>query len=108
MPEITGCQRINLLRMLREAVTNALRHGTPDSIQFEIIQRDDQLVLRVSNDGPSSPPEAWKEGAGMADIRSRAAKIDACVEWRSDEVGATFMLSIPLGEEVGDEERALA
>jgi signal transduction histidine kinase len=53
---VTGRQRINLTRMLREAVTNALRHGVPDRIRIDITQRDEQLVLRVSNDGPSSPP----------------------------------------------------
>jgi signal transduction histidine kinase len=105
---VTGRQRINLTRMLREAVTNALRHGVPDRIRIDITQRDDQLVLRVSNDGPSSPPETWKEGAGMAGIRSRAAEIDARVEWRSDETGATFMLTMPFDQEVGDEDCALA
>jgi two-component system, NarL family, sensor histidine kinase DevS len=94
--------------MLREAVTNALRHGAPDSIRIEITQRDDQLVLRVSNDGSSSPPETWKEGAGMAGIRSRATEIDARVEWRSDETGTTFMLTMPFDQEVGDEDCALA
>ena len=105
---VTGRQRINLTRVLREAVTNALRHGAPETVWIEITSVDGWLTIRVSHDGPSSLIETWKEGAGMAGIRSRAAEIKAHAEWLSDEAGTHFILSMPLEKEVGGEECALA
>lgn len=71
-----------LLRIVREAVTNASRHGHAETVRVEL-RRNGALRLRVSDDGIGfSPAELGeeREGFGLAAMRSRAEAIGARLE----------------------------
>ena len=63
---------------MREAVTNAVKHGRPDNIALVCDAGKDCMVLRVLNDG--APFEASKALGpetghfGLAGMRERAAR----------------------------------
>ncbi|MCU7844561.1 MAG: hypothetical protein KZQ93_12045 [Candidatus Thiodiazotropha sp. (ex Monitilora ramsayi)] len=105
---VTGRQRINLTRMLREAVSNLLRHGAPNNVGIAVTHADGNLELQVNGDAVAEPVETWREGAGMAGIRSRAGEIGAHVAWQSDDVGTKFILTMLLDAEIENEKRAPA
>lgn len=75
-------QRIMLGRLLREAVTNILKHtqGAQVGIRFE--ERDAGLQLEVSDDCPSPPVAEWQPGIGMRSLEMRARQIGAYLEWQ--------------------------
>jgi len=76
-------QSINLGSILREAVTNAIKHGQTSMLQIAARVESQQLFLKVSNDGANGlpPPEQWQVGAGRANMLTRAEEIDAIIEW---------------------------
>lgn len=95
-------QHSNLQRIVREAVTNALRHSDATVLQIDITQSATQLTLQVSNDNHRSEHHKKdKPGRGMRNIRSRAEELNGTVEWRRGAAsrlgGYTVEVAIPLG-----------
>ena len=66
--------REGLVRIVREAVTNAARHGAARSVTVEL-QRDGELRLRIVDDGigfdPAAPPRPGR-GFGFMSMSERA------------------------------------
>ncbi|RSN51408.1 sensor histidine kinase [Actinomadura sp. WAC 06369] len=59
--------------VLREAVTNVLRHGTPDGCAVEIAVADGRARLRVANGGAAAA--SAEPGTGLRNARDRLAAI---------------------------------
>ena len=80
-----------LFRIGQEAVTNAIRHASPQRIQVMLDYDDRNVHLRVSDDGrgfdPSVSPAEQEGHWGLADMRERAKRI-----------GAKFTLSTEPGQ----------
>lgn len=83
-PEITlsGTVLLALTRVLRESVTNAIRHARPERLTLDIRFDDDRMdcVLRHRYDGP--PPQAWRESLGLHNLRERMARQGGYIRWR--------------------------
>jgi signal transduction histidine kinase len=54
----------NLLRMAYEAVTNAVRHASPRTIEVDVEFQTEALALRVRDDGRGFDPEAALDQSG--------------------------------------------
>ena len=63
--------------MVREAVTNVLRHSKATVCVIEITVRGDLATLTVANDGVTSAPPG--RGNGLGNLRTRAAALDGRV-----------------------------
>lgn len=79
---------IHHLRMIaRESVTNALKHATAGRVLIDLSVENDQLRLRVSDDGRGFDIQTETRGKnghfGCVGIRERARKLGAKVTWRS-------------------------
>nr|WP_225954481.1 histidine kinase [Kibdelosporangium phytohabitans] len=57
-------------RVLREAMTNALRHSDPRTCTVSLVVKPDQAVLRIVNDGVA-PLRQGDEGSGLAGLTRR-------------------------------------
>ncbi|MDX5299042.1 MAG: hypothetical protein LPK85_08840, partial [Gammaproteobacteria bacterium] len=66
-------QQTNLTRILREALSNALRHARPERIRVELRQRGDQLELLVDND--VNAPVSTTPGRGTLIMQARVAEL---------------------------------
>jgi PAS domain S-box-containing protein len=65
----------------REAITNALRHAKPRSIEVELKGDNDSVVLRVRDDGIGMPAERPPDsGIGLRIMQYRARLIGAVLE----------------------------
>ncbi len=78
-------QHINLGSILREAVTNALKHAEPTSIEVQCELADCILSMTIFDDGITDAPETWSPGAGMVNMKTRAREIDAALSWIRSE-----------------------
>lgn len=92
----------NLQRIVREAVSNALRHSKADRLQIDITQGERTLLLRVSNNNVSfDRARPHKPGRGMRNIQSRAVELGGRAEWLVGEAallgGYTVTIEIPMG-----------
>ncbi|HEY5386102.1 MAG TPA: sensor histidine kinase [Acidimicrobiales bacterium] len=76
--EVSGEVRENLLRIVREAITNAASHGASEHIRVSL-ERDDQLRLVIEDDGCGFDTERGDAagGFGLQSMHERAASVGA-------------------------------
>ncbi|MGV3709859.1 MAG: histidine kinase [Gemmatimonas sp.] len=93
-----------VLRVGREAATNAVRHAHPSLIEIELAYSDTRLDLRVRDDGQGfCEPDVSDTGVsrhwGITGMRERAARAGGSVDIRSDSgSGTTVSLLLPIGK----------
>jgi len=71
-----------LLRIVQEAVSNAVRHARPQTIRISMTVDETHWALAVTDDGiglPEDPETSAQEGFGLTSMRERAVAIGA--EW---------------------------
>ncbi|MEJ3653027.1 histidine kinase [Actinomycetes bacterium KLBMP 9759] len=99
-----------LATVLREAITNVLRHSTAQRCAVELAVDGATARLRVVNDGvPAGPRAAARPGGrGLANLSARAAAAGGTAVTRAD--GGSFELSVrvPLRSRGAGGEHALA
>ena len=92
-------QVLNVLRVLQESVTNAVRHSGADRVRVEILGEtpESQLELIIADDGVGFDPDARQRGLGLLNIRRRAASLGAALSLRSgpQQPGVEIRLSLP-------------
>jgi signal transduction histidine kinase len=88
-----------LLRIVQEAVSNAVRHAQPQTIRISMTEDETHWALAVTDDGsglPDEPEISAQEGFGLTSMRERATAIGA--EWsiRSRRgAGTSVVVRIP-------------
>lgn len=96
---LPGQTRLNVGRILTEAVTNAIRHAEATHISVDFRYLQGQLELVIVNDGSFKDPAEWQSGFGLNNIRERADELNGEVKWQMMESRQMrFELSIPLHE----------
>lgn len=93
---MAGGSTLNLFRIMREAVTNAIRHAGASIIAVNIACRDGQLVFEIANDRPG-PRRAPSGGSGTLGMQERAASLGGSVSWLNEPSGGVkVVLEVPL------------
>lgn len=96
---LSARQHANLSRILREAVTNAIKHGRPRNLYVSLDREDNGLHLQVRDDGQGqteSEESALDQGGrGCAIMRARAEELGGQLQWHFDN-GCTVDLRLPL------------
>jgi signal transduction histidine kinase/ligand-binding sensor domain-containing protein len=92
--------REEILMIGREAVGNAFRHASAESIEIEITFGDAMLQLRIRDDGhgiSGTTLDAGKPGHfGLIGMRERAKKLGAQLEiWSKPRAGTEVDLRVP-------------
>jgi signal transduction histidine kinase len=89
-------------RFIQEALTNAYRHGEATLIDVAVWKHQNELRVRVSDNGHGVT--SLREGFGIIGVRERLSELGGQVGWRS-EYGKGFDIAIvvPLGNEGSDE-----
>jgi len=97
LPAVTGVtpqNALSVLRILQEAVTNAIRHGPARRLAIEGRTTEDGMAaLSVFNDG-GRPLQAGA-GNGLRNMRRRARELGGRVEFTLGEDGARLLLVLP-------------
>ncbi len=91
-------QMPDALQILREAVSNALRHGSASRVTIRLHRDGERLALLVQDDGTGFDMNASpSEGHGLANFRARAASLGA--DFRLDSQpgnGTRVVLTLPI------------
>ncbi len=86
-------------RILQEALTNIARHSEATQVEVELVRQQDQLRLRVSDDGCGFDPElsARADAFGLLGMRERAGMVGGVLQITSAPGrGTTVALLIEL------------
>lgn len=94
---LSAAQRANLSQILREAVSNAVRHGRPRRLWLRCTVADGKLRIDLGNDGGRSEnPAEWRCGVGQMSMRRRMGELNGMIDWRAVEEGCLVVLELPV------------
>ena len=68
--------------MLREAVTNVLKHTGSRDIHVRLHCAAGRFSMEVEDHSLCAPVSEWKAGNGLRNLRQRAEQIGAILEWQ--------------------------
>jgi PAS domain S-box-containing protein len=76
---------IHLYRIAQEAITNAIRHGSPGHIEVHLSREKDTVELTVKDNGSGIPDmHKQKNGLGLKIMKYRANMINASLDVNSE------------------------
>ena len=94
--EIPSAHERVIALVLREAVTNIVRHARAKRCTITLRRGAASYSMEVSDDGAGGVLEP---GMGMRGIRERVAAVGGTVNWRSDQ-GTHLSIELPLAERI--------
>ncbi|MCH8544472.1 MAG: two-component sensor histidine kinase [Alcanivorax sp.] len=99
LPDIAGVtpsQALNVLRILQEAITNALKHGK--ATRISVIGRPDSeghARIDVENNGLPFPEQPGRGGTGLHNMRRRIRQLNGSLEITPLAEGTRLSLVLP-------------
>lgn len=93
---LTAAQRANLGQVLREAVSNAVRHGSPDRMWLAFDYVGGVLRVVIGSNGRCGEPSDWTPGTGMMNMRRRMSGLNGSIEWQRADAGCCVRLELPI------------
>ena len=91
---------MEILQVAREALSNIARHANASAARLELRSSDDDVELRITDDGDGFEPSVAPPPGhhGLANMRDRAAALGADLSVESAAgSGTTVRLRVPLG-----------
>jgi len=86
-----------VVNIIREAVSNSLRHGQARTVTVRAIRGDGAVVLAVQDDGAGFEPGAGGPGHGLGNMQARAAALGGTLEVISAPgKGTRVLLTLPV------------
>jgi PAS domain S-box-containing protein len=99
--QLPGEARVQLLRVVREALTNIRRHSGAEHAAVALRTEGEDLIAEVSDDGRGFGAKV-RAGGGSRSMRERAAALGGRLEVESEPgLGTTVRLRVPAGEKQG-------
>lgn len=93
---VTPQGALQLGRIVREAISNVIRHAQAQAVRVQVQAQGGQLILRIQDDGVGLPEQA-RQGRGMSNLRQRAQTLQGEARWRAAQPrGCCFELEVPL------------
>jgi signal transduction histidine kinase len=97
-PQLDPTSSLHLLRILQEAVANALRHSGAAEIELCTLQVNDTIELTIRDNGTGFDAERVTPGRGLSNMRSRAERLRARLSVTSEAGrGTSVTILLPAG-----------
>jgi two-component system NarL family sensor kinase len=82
--------------VMREIITNALKHAAPGVIDIDITAEQTRLRVVVGNDGNIADPLTWRDGYGLRNMRGRLEELGGRLSIASIADRVQLIAEIPL------------
>lgn len=94
-----------LFRILQESVSNTLRHAKAASLQVMLIERDDNIILRIVDDGIGfNVNDVRASSYGLQNMKERAFEVGGtCKVISLPDQGTRLEVKVPQVKSEGDE-----
>lgn len=98
-PPLDAARALHLYRIVREAISNVIRHAQARRLRVRVRCSDDALRVELTDDGAGTAPQPAASGSGMRNMRDRASELAGEIHWTPGTEGGTkVLLSMPLGD----------
>ncbi|MDH5485503.1 MAG: ATP-binding protein [Gammaproteobacteria bacterium] len=99
--QLISSEKSNLRKILRESVTNIIKHSTASNVTIELSYINSHLRLIIKDDGEGFDMVNVKKGRGLLNMQRRAKEMGAEIKMGSDsEAGTMIDMNMPLVEQV--------
>lgn len=88
--------RRNILMVIKESAHNIVKHSQASQSTFQITDENQNLKIKISDNGKGFSSESSSVGYGLSSMRSRTESLDGEFSLISDDSGTTVSLSIDL------------
>ena len=86
-----------IVQIVREALSNIVRHATSPTVRIDLRRRGADTVLEISDQGKGFNPARVRWGSGLSNIARRATEIGGRAEFISEPgAGSAVQLVIPV------------
>jgi signal transduction histidine kinase len=97
-PRLDHARALHLYRIVREAISNVIRHAQAQRLRVRVRAARGELRLELTDDGSGAAVGAPAGGSGMRNMRDRAGELEGRIDWvPGTEGGTKVLLSMPLG-----------
>jgi signal transduction histidine kinase len=97
LPPLAPEQSLHLLRILQEAITNALKHANAAEVRISArLDADGRSVRIAVRDDGRGPDAAGPGGRGIANMRERARRLGGALRVEAAAPGTRVELALPL------------
>ena len=87
---------INLYRMVQECLTNVSKHAAANKVCIELFNVNDNILLRVTDNGSGFDMHSSSSGLGLIGMRERVASLGGNLELEaSPGKGLTITITVP-------------
>lgn len=87
--------RIQLLRIIQEAVANILKHARAQRVKLFIYEDEGAVVLQVADNGRGFSKGSSRNSLGLTSLKNRVTAINGSMEILSSEKGTEVLIHIP-------------
>lgn len=89
--------KINLYRILQESLQNCNKYANASKIKIEFKKQNENLVLKISDDGIGFNTNRVKKGIGHHNIKTRTIECEGTLEIKSKKAeGTSITITIPI------------
>jgi signal transduction histidine kinase len=85
--QVPHATALHLGRVLRESVSNVLRHACAKNLWVEIQHRDQDFLVNLEDDGKGLAVRSAQDGRGMSNMRSRVRNVGGEISWGPSSLG---------------------
>lgn len=96
LPWLDAPAVLQLLRIVQEALSNAVRHSGAQVVTISLRQRESTLEVCVQDDGRHAGITERVGGRGLPSMKARAAALGASFELSGGPAGTRLVLGLPL------------
>jgi signal transduction histidine kinase len=99
--QLSAVAQVQLTRVLRETLSNVIRHSRASHCSIQVHWGDSSLSLRIQDDGIGLPQSqalpAQRHGLGLNNIERRIHKLGGMASWHSSPgTGLSLQAEIPM------------
>jgi signal transduction histidine kinase len=96
-PELDAARALHLHRIVREAISNVIRHAQARRLRVRVRAARGELRLELTDDGSGAAVGVSPRGTGMRNMRERASELAGDIQWTPGTEGGTkVLLAMPL------------
>jgi signal transduction histidine kinase len=89
--------KINIYRILQESLQNCNKYANASKIKIEFKKQNNNLVLKISDDGVGFNVHKTKKGIGLQNIKTRTIECEGTLAIKSKQgEGTSIMITIPI------------
>jgi len=82
-------QTMNIGRILREAISNAIRHASPANVLIVVSADSGNIYIVIEDDGAGGNAALWRSGRGTQNMNMRAKLLGGEISWVQREPAGT-------------------